>query len=248
MRSVGIDLERYIKKGLLQILASRPTLQGLEQHLVEMRDRVIDFKPRVVVVDPISNLTIDDRETEIKPTLMRLIDSMKTEHITAVFTSLTSFIHSTDESSEVGVSSLMDTWLVLKNIEYNGERNRTLVVLKSRGMEHSNQVREFMMTNKGIELVDIYAGNEQVLTGTARIARENRERAAAVAVKRERARRSRKLDHELKLLNTRIELLKARAAALSEEEDLVNIEEDERLDSMARNSTNMSRLRGHSRR
>ena len=249
MASVGIDLKGYLKKGLLQIHASRPTLQGLEQHLVAMHDMVLDFKPSVVVVDPISNLTIEHRETEIKPTLMRLIDFMKKEQITALFTSLTSSgVGPESEDSEVGVSSLMDTWLLLRNIEYNGERNRTIVVLKSRGMEHSNQVREFIMTDAGIDLVDIYNGNEQVLTGTARVARENRDRAAVESHKREKERRSRKLERDLKLINARIEALQAEALAASQEADLVNIEESLRLEHITNNSTAMSKLRDPSKR
>ena len=142
----------------------------------------------------------------------------------------------------------MDTWLLLRNIEYNGERNRTIVVLKSRGMEHSNQVREFIMTDAGIDLVDIYNGNEQVLTGTARVARENRDRAAVESHKREKERRSRKLERDLKLINARIEALQAEALAASQEADLVNIEESLRLEHITNNSTAMSKLRDPSKR
>lgn len=143
MRSVGIDLQPWIKKGLLQIHSSRPTLHGLEQHLVMMHDTARAFQPTVVAVDPISNLTLDRDEFEVKPTLMRLIDFLKQQQITTLYTSLTVGGRATLEDSQVGVSSLMDTWLLLRNVEYNGERNRTLYVLKSRGMAHSNQVREF---------------------------------------------------------------------------------------------------------
>ena len=149
MRSIGIDLEPWIKKGLLQIHSSRPTLHGLEQHLVLMHDTVRAFLPAVVAVDPISNLTLDRNEVEVKPTLMRLIDFLKQQQITTLFTSLTAGGGATPEDSQVGVSSLMDTWLLLRNVEFNGERNRTIYVLKSRGMAHSNQVREFVLSDSG---------------------------------------------------------------------------------------------------
>jgi|ERR1043166_3343558 circadian clock protein KaiC len=179
MGSIGLKLEPFLNRGLLRIHASRPTLQGLEQHLVSMHDEVIDFAPRLVVIDPISNLSLEDRSNDVKPTLMRLIDLLKRKQITGVFTSLVSSASTYDETSEVGVSSLMDTWLLLRNIESNGERNRAIFVLKSRGMEHSNKVREFIMSNKGIKLVDAYVGPEGVLVGSARVAHEARVRREA---------------------------------------------------------------------
>ena len=169
MRSVGLDLERWIKAGLLQMRSSRPTLQGLEQHLVVVHDVVRELEPSVVVVDPINNLSLDHSEAMLKPTLMRLIDFLKQSQITALFTSATSMEGSSlPDDAEIGVSSLMDTWLLLRNVEFNGERNRTLYVMKSRGMKHSNQVREFVMSDTGIDLVDAYLGADRVLTGTAR--------------------------------------------------------------------------------
>jgi circadian clock protein KaiC len=209
MRSIGLDLERWIKKGLLQIHASRPTLQGLEQHLLTMHDMVAAFRPSVVAVDPVSNLSLEHDEAAVKPTLMRLIDFLKEEGITALFTSLTTTGDSaTDpEDSQVGVSSLMDVWLLLRNVESNGERNRTVFVLKARGMPHSNQVREFILHDRGIDLVDVYLGQEGVLTGTARVAQVARESAVA---------RARKLDHDRKLrtLESRRKELAAQIANL----------------------------------
>ncbi len=191
MRSVGIDLDPWVKQGLLQIHASRPTLYGLEQHLVMMHDAVRAFRPDIVVVDPISNLTLERHDPEVKPTLMRLIDFLKQQHITTLFTSLNSGAKEALEDSELGVSSLMDTWLLLRNVEFNGERNRTVYVRKSRGMAHSNQVREFILSDEGIDLVDVYVGVDGVLTGSARVAQETHELAAAEV---------RKQDHEAKLL------------------------------------------------
>jgi len=170
MRSVGINLGRWLDKGLLEIHSSRPTLQGLEQHLVMMHDAVASFHPSVVVVDPISNLTLEENESQIKPTLMRLIDFLKKEQITTLFASLTHGDSKNLEVSQVGVSSLTDTWLLLRNVEFDGERNRTLYVLKARGIGHSNQVREFLLSRNGVDLVDVYRGAKGVLIGSARVA------------------------------------------------------------------------------
>jgi circadian clock protein KaiC len=175
MRSVGIDLEKYVRKGLLKFHNARPSTWGLEVHLAMIHKTISEFSPSVVVIDPITNfLAVGDR-TETKAMLTRLIDFLKSREITAMFTSLTSGGHDL-EDSEVDVSSLMDTWLLVKNIETNGERNRGLYILKARGIAHSNQVREFLLTDNGIQLVDAYVGSEGVLMGSARssqIAREN---------------------------------------------------------------------------
>jgi len=213
MGSIGIDLDLWMKKGLLQIHSSRPTLHGLEQHLVMMHDAVSSFQPSVVVVDPISNLSLYRNASEVKPTLMRLIDFLKQQQITTLFTSLTAGGGETPEDSQLGVSSLMDTWLLLRNVEFNGERNRTIYVLKSRGMAHSNQVREFVLSDKGIDLVDVYLGAERVLTGTARVAQEELERAAAAL---------REEDHQRKLgqLASRQKAIEAQIAALRAESEV----------------------------
>ena len=219
MRSVGIDLEPWVKKGLLEIHSSRPTLLGLEQHLVMMHDLVRAFRPTVVAVDPISNLTMAYDDAEVKPTLMRLIDFLKKEQITAVFTSLTSGGGATaaSEDSQLGVSSLMDTWLLLRNVEFTGERNRTIFVRKSRGMAHSNQVREFILSDKGIDLVDVYLGGDRVLTGSARVAQEAQERAAATLREQDHQRKLRQLASKRKAIESQIAALQAEAEAETEE-------------------------------
>ncbi len=219
MRSVGIDLGPWVNKGLLEIHASRPTLLGLEQHLVMMHDLVRSFKPTVVAVDPISNLTMAYDDAEVKPTLMRLIDFLKKEQITAVFTSLTSGGDATSapEDSQLAVSSLMDTWLMLRNVEFTGERNRTIFVRKSRGMAHSNQVREFVLSDNGIDLVDVYLGGDRVLTGSARVAREAQERAAATLSVQDHQRKLRHLASKRKAIDAQIAALQAEAEAETEE-------------------------------
>ncbi len=183
MRSIGIDLERWTKKGLLRIHSSRPTLQGLEQHLVLMYDAVREFKPALVVVDPISNLTMHADDAGLKPTLMRLIDFLKQSHVTAIYTSLVSDGGAAVAETEIGVSSLMDTWLLLSNLEANGERTRALQVVKSRGMPHSNLVREFVFSERGIDLVDVFLDSGRVLTGRLRMGAQSALQSANAATR-----------------------------------------------------------------
>jgi circadian clock protein KaiC len=242
MRSIGIDLEPWIKKGLLQIHSSRPTLHGLEQHLVLMHDTVRAFLPAVVAVDPISNLTLDRNEIEVKPTLMRLIDFLKQQQITTLFTSLTAG-GATPEDSQVGVSSLMDTWLLLRNVEFNGERNRTIYVLKSRGMAHSNQVREFVLSDRGINLVDVYLGPGRVLTGTARVAQEKQELAAAELRRQDHERKLRQLAAKQKAIEAQIAALQAEAESEAADLNFTIAQEtlQERL--MQQNTDAMAQLR-----
>lgn len=154
MAAVGIPLGRWVKKGLLQVHASRPTLNGLEQHLVMMHDSVEEFGPAVVVIDPISNLTME-HDVAVKPTLMRLIDHLKVKDITALFTSLTSNSEGFREDTEVGMSSLMDTWIALRNVEVDAVRSRALALLKARGTAHSQQVMGFSFSKKGVVLYPV---------------------------------------------------------------------------------------------
>jgi circadian clock protein KaiC len=179
MRSVGIDLERFVKKDLLRFHNARPSAFGLEVHLSLIHKIITEYEPAVVVIDPITNFLAVGDELQTKSMLTRLIDLLKLKQITTMFTSLTS-AGTELEDSEVGVSSLMDAWLLVKNIESNGERNRGLYILKARGIAHSNQVREFVVTDRGIELVDAYIGAEGVLMGSARSSQLARESAAQV--------------------------------------------------------------------
>lgn len=203
MRSIGCDLQPWIPRGLLRFEASRPTLYGLEMHLATMHKHIVEFEPRVVIVDPLTNFTSVGSTTEARSMLMRLIDLLKSKQITALFTSLTAggdFL----EQSEVGVSSLMDTWLLLRSVELGGERNRIMSILKSRGMAHSNQMREFLLTDHGIELLDVYIGLEGVMTGSSRLAQEAREKAASVARKEEIEAKRRELQRAQQALEAQI--------------------------------------------
>ena len=169
LRSIDLDLEPFLRKRLLQIHAARPTTSGLEGHLSAMHRLIEEKKPRVVVVDPISNLISVGTSVEVRAMLARLIDFMKVRQVTALFTSLT-IDEGHPEGTDIGISSFMDTWLVLRNIDRNGERIRTLDVLKSRGMPHSNQVREFLLTSQGLELLDVVRHQGRVLIGSERAA------------------------------------------------------------------------------
>ena len=207
MRSIGIDLNPWVSKGLLQFQAARPTYGGIEQHLLVTHKCVSSFKPAVVVVDPITNLLLVSTLGEVRSMLTRMVDFLKTEQITAMFTSLTAG-GGTLEANEADVSSLMDTWLLLRSIEAGGEMNRALYVLKSRGMDHSNQIREFLLTNDGLRLLDVYLGPDGVLTGSARLSQEGREKAANTSRHQDLASRKRELERKRGIFEARISMLR----------------------------------------
>jgi circadian clock protein KaiC len=179
MRSIGLDLEPWVKKDLLRIHTGRPTMNGLEMHLASIHKQVEAFQPRLVVVDPITNFISAGTVSEASSMLMRLVDYLKSREITALLTNL-SHAEGALEQAEFDISSLIDTLLLLRDIELNGERNRGLYILKSRGMAHSNQIREFLLTDRGVQLTEVYLGPEGVLTGSARLAQEAKEKATAV--------------------------------------------------------------------
>lgn len=208
MQSVGIDLGMCVRKGLLKFHAARPTYHGLEMHLVSIHDAIQAFQPRVVVFDPVTNLIEIGSLREVKSMLTRLIDFLKVEGITAMFTSLTSGGDNLDQT-EVGVSSLMDAWLVVRNLETGGERNRALYLLKARGVAHSNQVREFVLSHKGIDLVDVYLGNGEVLVGSARLAQQARDQEAATASRQQKELHRLNFEHQRKTIEAQIAALRA---------------------------------------
>jgi len=208
MRSIGIDLEPWLSKGLLQFHAARPTYAGIEEVLLVTHKHIARFSPHIVVVDPITNLLTVSTLNEVRSMLTRLIDFLKTKEITALFASLTAaggFL----EANEADISSLMDTWLLLKAIEVGGERNRALYVLKSRGMDHSNQIREFVLTDHGLRLLDVYLGPDGVLTGSARVSQEGREKAAGTTRRQQLEGRGRELDRKRQIFEARMTMLRA---------------------------------------
>ena len=241
MKSIGADLNPWIKKGLLRLEASRPTLHGIEMHLAMIHKMVNDFDPRVVVIDPISNFSSAGTGTDAEAMLLRLIDFLKSRQITAMFVNLTAGGNAW-ERTDVGVSSLIDTWILLRDIELAGERNRGLYVLKSRGMKHSNQIREFVITSQGIELLDVYVGEEGVLTGSMRAAQENREKAAAQSRSYETQRRQRELARKRAVLEAQIAALRAEFESVEEERGIVS-EEDKDRDRQVEESRSAAAIR-----
>jgi circadian clock protein KaiC len=210
MRSIGIDLAPRVEQGLLQFQANRPSFSGLEMHLTMMHKAVNAFKPQVVVVDPLNSFVVAGNETEVKAMLMRLVDFLKMNQVTGFFTSLTSGNGALDRADMVAVSSLIDTWLLLRDIEIGGERNRGLYILKSRGMAHSNQIREFLLTDHGAELRDVYVGAGGVLTGSARLTQEAQEKAADTI-------RAQEMEHLQLELESKRRTLEAQIAAMRAE-------------------------------
>jgi circadian clock protein KaiC len=226
MRVIGINLEPYVRKGLLQFHSTRPTVHGLEMHLVRMHKMIEQFKPAVVVVDPVSNLQSAGNLDDSTNMLIRLIDFLRKKHITAFMVSLSTGGKSL-ETTEEGLSSMVDTWLLLRDIELGGERNRLIYVLKSRGMAHSNQVREFLITSKGIRLEEAYLGAAGVLTGSARLSQEARERTEQQITKEEIQRKKLTLAHRRKSIEAQIEAL--RAGFKTEEEEFERVAATTRL-------------------
>jgi circadian clock protein KaiC len=208
MRSIGVDLEPWVKRGLLHFHAARPGSSGLEKHLVTIHQATEEFQPQVVVIDPITNFAAVGNFSDVKSMVTRVIDMFKSRQITAMFTSLTRG-DSEPELSEIGVSSQMDVWLLLRNLECNGERNRGLFVLKARGIAHSNQIREFALTDQGVQLLDVYIGTAGLLTGSARVAQEARERMEDEERKQQLQRKTAELKAKRRQLEQQMARMKA---------------------------------------
>jgi circadian clock protein KaiC len=212
MGTIGLDLEQWVKKGRLQLHNVRPFYHGLETHLARKIQFITEFAPEVVIIDPISGLDTTGTSSEIKSALMRLLDWLRLKGITVMLTDLTMGGNAL-ERPDVAISSLVDTWLVLRDLETNGERNRGLHILKSRGMASSNQVREFMVTNTGIQLTDVYIGPSGMLTGSARVSQEARERAERVTLNEEAERQQLALECKRAALEGQIAALRAEFSA-----------------------------------
>lgn len=216
MRSIGIELEPWVRRGLLRFSTARPASYGLETHLATMHSQMEEFKPKVVVIDPVTGFDLVGNYSEIKTMITRLIDIMKSGGITALMTDLTAGGDPAGQTN-VGIASLIDTWMVLRNLEQAGERNRVLHVIKSRGMKHSNQVREFVLTAQGVDLVPVRLGPDGVLLGSARLADESHERHAAQRGAYEAASKRNLLERNRKTIEAKIAALVAELAAEQEE-------------------------------
>ncbi len=208
MSSIGIHLDSWVKKGLLHFHATRPTLFGLEHHLTTTIKLINQINPQVVILDPIDAFIIGKNQTEVKIMLLRLVDFLKMKNITAFFASL-STTGDSKELTDMAISSLIDTWLLLRDIEIGGERNRALYILKSRGMSHSNQIREFLLTDHGIELLDVYVGPEGVLTGSARLSQEAKNDAEQLMYRQEIERKQSGIELKRAALEAQIVVLKS---------------------------------------
>jgi len=239
MRSIGIDLEQWVKNGLLIYHADRPTIYGLETHLSVMQEMINEFNPRAVIVDPVSNLNAVANNANVKMMLTRLLDQLKLNSITTVLTILTQGSQAS-ESTDVDISSLADTWIRLRDTESGGERTRGMYILKSRGMPHSNQVREFLLTDKGVDIMDVYVGPEGFLTGSARVFGEAQEKAKDAALEQDAQMKERILERKRKEMKARIAQIRAefktQEAALKEsirQEKLRQNKASENRDAMA---------------
>jgi circadian clock protein KaiC len=246
MASIGMNLQTHVDKGLLKFYASRPTLYGLEMHLVAIHKAIRKFKPEVVVLDPITNLITVGTVSEVKSMLVRLIDFLQEEQITVMFTALT-LNTVINEQTDEGVSSLVDAWLLIKDIEMNGERNRGLYIMKSRGMHHSNQVREFVMTSEGLNLVDVYLGPEGVLVGSAREAQALLEETGQVLHTHAISRKDRELLRKRKVLESKIESLQTEFESTEEELNKIYIEEDLKREVMEQTRQKVTEIRSGNR-
>jgi len=243
MLSVGIDLDHWAKKGLLVHEAWRPTQFGIEMHLLRIHKLIDKIKPQCVVIDPITNLISGWGDREVHSMLMRLIDFLKNAGITALFVSLTSGGSDLEQSS-VGISSLTDTWILLRDVELNGERNRCVYVLKSRGMAHSNQLREFVITSNGIKLIPPYIGQAGVLTGSSRVNQEARELQEAVQREAEDLRREQEIERRRLSLQAQVASLQAELAIVDKEVAAIARENQDRQERSELDRANLARSRG----
>ncbi|WP_019947815.1 circadian clock protein KaiC [Hymenobacter aerophilus] len=233
MASVGLALQPFVDSGLLRIEASRPTLNGLERHLVTIHKLIGQFKPQTVLIDPISNLVSVGSLSEVRSMLTRLVDFLKVQGINALFTALISGSQGQREMTEEGISSLVDTWIHVRDLEGVGERNRGISILKARGMAHSNQVREFIVTEHGIRLLDVLVGPAGIITGASRLTQHIQEQARALATEQEAERRDRELERKRRVLEATIANLRTEFESVEEELRLVNSEEQQRHESLS---------------
>ena len=242
MLSIGIDLKAHVEKGLLELHSARPTLNGLEMHLVAIHKHVKRFKPKTVILDPITNLITVGSISEVKAMLIRLIDFLQTEQITVLFTALTLNTIITEQTDE-GVSSLVDAWLLVRDIESNGERNRGMYIMKSRGMKHSNQVREFVISDDGLDLVDVYLGVDGVLTGSAREAQQLSESTIQFLRNHALTRKDLEIQRKRKVLEAKIASLQEEFESVQDELNKSYVEEDLKKEIMEKNRNELIQQR-----
>jgi circadian clock protein KaiC len=243
MKSIGLDLGQWSDKNLLRFHSSRATLYGLEMHLAIIHKTVQEFQPSVVVIDPVGSLIQAGNRRDAHVMLIRLIDFLKQKGITGFLTNLTSGVDAI-EKTDVEISSIVDTWLFVRDIELGGERNRALYVLKSRGMHHSNQLREFLLTDHGVDLLDVYAGPEGVLTGSSRLSQEAREKSTMLERQQEAERQRRDRARKREALEARILTLRKEFEVEEEEAAMAGAEEASREEFIMATRDAMASSRG----
>lgn len=241
-RSIGLNLQQHIDSGRLEICASRPTLYGLEMHLVDIHKRIKAFQPDTVIIDPITNLITIGSISEVKSMLIRLISFLQEQQVTVMFTAL-ALNNIIQEQTDETISSLVDAWLLVKDIEMNGERNRGLYIMKSRGMKHSNQVREFEITDHGLELVNVYLGPNGVLTGSAREAQMLQENAGEILKGYQMSAKDKEIIRKRNILEAKIANLKTEFESMEEELNRTFAEEQIRKQAAQKTRQEMTKRR-----
>ena len=242
MGSIGVDLKKHVESGLLLFNASRPNMYGLEMHLVAIHKQIKKFKPQVVIIDPITNFINVGSVSEVKNMLVRLIDFLQDAQISVLFTAL-SLNTIVNEQTDEGVSSLVDTWLLVRDIEFNGERNRGLYVMKARGMKHSNQVREFVISDEGLNLIEVYVGPEGILTGSARKQQMLLEATGQAIHSHSIGRKDREIERKRKVLEAKISSLNSEYESVEEELNRVYLEEELKKQILENNREEITRIR-----
>lgn len=242
MHSIGVDLEPFVESGLLLFNASRPNLYGLEMHLVAIHKLIKKVRPSVVVIDPITNFINIGSVSDVKNMLVRLIDFLQEEQVSVMFTAL-SLNTIVNEQTDEGVSSLVDSWLLVRDIEFNGERNRGMYVMKARGMKHSNQVREFVISDEGLNLIDVYVGPEGVLTGSARKQQVLMEQTGEAIHSHAISRKDREIERKRKVLEAKISSLNNEYESVEEELNKVYLEDELKKKILEANREEIMRIR-----
>ncbi len=242
MRSIGINLRPWVDKGLLRFQSSRPTMFGLEAHLVKIHKLIKELSPSIVVIDPVTGLLNSGSFGETRSMLLRMVDFLKEKGITAVMTALTNGSDGQEQTS-LEISSLVDTWLLLRDIETGGERNRGLYILKARGVAHSNQIREFLLTERGVELREVYLGEAGLLTGSARLTQEARDASAAMLAKQDLEKKQILFERKHKALDAQIAALQLDLATEELESRQLMAQEETKLKKWERDRSEMARSR-----
>jgi circadian clock protein KaiC len=242
MRTIGIDLDRHLKKGRLRIHAVRASFQGLEMHVMTIKELVGAFAPRALVIDPITDLWSIGTFSQVRSSSTQLVDFLKARSVTT-FVTAADEINGRRSPIETGVSSLMDVAIGLVTIESSGERSRCVYVLKARGTAHSNQYGELVITSRGVRIVDAYIGGGELLTGAARLAHEARERDETEARRLDVERRHVKLELSERLSAVQQETLRVEMEALQAEQTALRRQERRKAASGLSDRADLARVR-----